>query len=45
MSLANYKGQALTTGGSTSNDCATRTEIYNFEAGRWIDGPNYPFAS
>ena len=45
MGLANYKGQALTTGGSGNSACSTRTEIFNFEENQWNDGPNYPFAS
>ena len=45
LGLANYRGMALTTGSFKGAGCNIRTEIYDFEADQWQDGPDYPFAS
>ena len=42
--LANYRGNALTTGSYYDSDCSVRTELYDFKTNRWNDAANYPFA-
>ena len=44
LGLANYKGQALTTG-SDDSACYIKSELYNFETNQWTNAPDYPYAS
>ena len=41
--MGNYKGQALTTGCSTSGACGLRTEIMDMDKMRWSDEDDYPY--
>ena len=41
--MGNYKGQALTTGCSTSGACGLRTEIMDMDRMRWSDEEDYPY--
>ena len=45
LGLANYRGSPMTTGSYYISDCYVKTEIYNLEANRWNDAPDYPFSS
>ena len=46
MGLGNYKGKALTTGCSDSNDpeCDVKTEILDMTTMTWFDADDYPYA-
>ena len=44
LGLANYKGQALTTGSISYSACYVKSELYNFETNQWTNAPDYPFA-
>ena len=43
--LANYKGQALTTGSLYNSACYVKSELYNFETNQWTNAPDYPYAT
>ena len=44
--LGNYKGKALTTGCSDSNDpeCDVKTEILDMTTMTWFDADDYPYS-
>ena len=44
LGLANYKGQALTTGSYFNSACYVKSELYNFETNQWTNAPDYPYA-
>ena len=43
--LANYRGNALSTGSYHNTGCYVRTEVYNFGTNQWNNAPDYPFGS
>ena len=43
LGLANYRGNALTTGCNSFGDCKFKTEILLMTTLSWSDGPDYPF--
>ena len=43
--IANYRGNALTTGCKSPNDCNTKTEILDMTSMTWSDADDYPFTS
>ena len=43
LGLANYLGNALTTGCYTGGPCAGRTEIFDLKTQRWTDEQDYPY--
>ena len=46
LGLANYKGKALAVGcDERYADCSFATELFDMNAMKWFDGPNFPFGS
>ena len=43
--IANYRGDALTTGCKSPDDCNTKTEILDMTTMTWSDANDYPFTS
>ena len=43
MSLANYKGSALTTGCSTGGSCGVRTELMDMKDLSWHNEDDFPY--
>ena len=43
--LANYQGQALTTGCYDDSSCSIKTEIMNMKKLEWADAADFPYHS